>query len=765
MLSVSIGICIFAYGYARWVYNTDQFHEHKHEVHLVTFFAKRDGTLQQYGNTPRPLGDMLRQDFVHIRNVCRLEERNVVVKFEDNVFHEPVRFTDPEFLEMFTFPLKWGTPGSLKDVNSIILSEDKAIKYFGDANPVGRDILLKFNENRSKVFRITGVAAKFPAAHTIDFGFLINFENLRASETEYNTDDWRNFVQATLIQVDKPDDLTTIRQGMEKYKRLQNEAVDEDWAISSFAFEPLATLHNRSENMRDYFSWSSANNFKSIMFLSGIALFTLLLACFNYINIAITSAARRLKEIGVRKTIGATQRVVVIQFLTENMVVTCFALVLGVIFGITFFIPWFENMWHFNMGFTLNDTNLWIYLPAVLVFTAIASGSYPAFYISRFQASSILKGSIRFEKKNPLTKIFLGFQLTLASIFVTAAVTFTQNAHYLANRGWGYANHEALYVSIPDHAAFEKLSALIDQHPDVLSISGSQHHLGTQHTTVVMHMPDRQLETDQLSVDAQYFQTLEIPLKAGRVFHAHAEADKKAAIVNEAMVENLALQNPVGYTFRIDSMEYEIIGVVKDFHNYDFSQHIKPVLFTLADEDNYHYLSVKVKPGTEMETYKEVQSHWASLYPDTPFDGGYQEDVWGNYYEEVANHASVWKVFAFIVVLLASLGLYGLITFNVAGRVKEFSIRKVLGAGVRSISDTLTRQYLVLLAIAIAIGAPASFMLINNIFDMAYSYHVPVTIGSIVLSMSILLVVIVVTLSTQIRKVLRSNPVDGLKSE
>ncbi|HEY3402614.1 MAG TPA: ABC transporter permease [Ohtaekwangia sp.] len=764
-LSVSIGICVFAYGYARWVYNTDQFHEHKHQVHLVTFFAKRDGTLQQHGNTPRPLGEMLREDFTHIRKVCRIEDRNVVVKFEDNVFHERVRFTDPEFLEMFTFPLKWGTPGSLRDVNSIILSEQKAIKYFGDANPVGRDILLKFDENHSKVFRITGVAAEFPAAHTIDFGFLINTDNFRTSEAEYKADDWSAFVHATFIQVDSPADLTAIQQGMEKYKQLQHEAVDEDWAIDSFAFEPLSTLHNRSENMRDYLSWSSASNFKSIMFLGGIALFTLLLACFNYINIAITSAARRLKEIGVRKTIGATQRVVIIQFLTENIVVTSFALVLGLIFGITFFIPWFENMWHFNMGFTLNDTNLWIYLPAVLFFTAIASGSYPAFYISRFQATSILKGSIRFDKKNPLTKVFLGIQLVCASIFITAAVTFTQNSDYLANRSWGYQNREALYVSIPDHPAFEKLSALIAQDPHVVSISGSQHHLGNQHTTAVMHMPDRQVEVDKLAVDARYFETMGIALRDGRVFHADAEADKKAVVVNEALVKNLALTDPVGYTFRIDSMEYEIIGVVNDFHNYNFSQHIKPTLFTLADEKAYRYLSVKVKPGTERETYKAVQTHWATLYPETPFDGGYQEDVWGNYYEEVDNHASVWKVFAFIAVVLAGLGLYGLITFNVAGRVKEFSIRKILGAGIRSITDTITRQYLVLLAIAVIIGAPSSYLLINAVFDLAYSYHMPVTFGSVALSMSILLVVILVTLSTQIRKVLKANPVEGLKSE
>ena len=181
-LAVAIGLCVFFYAFARWTYSTDQFHEHKNEVYLTTFFVDREGTQQQYGTTPRPLGEMLKEDFSQIKSVCRIEDRNVVVKYEDNVFHERVRYADPTFLEMFTFPLKWGTSSSLADVNSIILSEKMSTKYFGDQNPVGLDILVKFNKDSGKAFKITGVAKEFPKARTIDFSFLINIENLRTSE-------------------------------------------------------------------------------------------------------------------------------------------------------------------------------------------------------------------------------------------------------------------------------------------------------------------------------------------------------------------------------------------------------------------------------------------------------------------------------------------------------------------------------------------------------------------------------------------------------
>ncbi len=157
--------------FARWTYSTDQFHEHKNEVFLVTFFADREGSPQQYGTTPRPLGEMLKSDLAHVKKVCRVEDRNVVVKYEDNVFHERIRYTDPEFLEMFTFPLKWGTSSSLQDVNSIILSEPMSIKYFGDQNPVGLSMLVKFDDQRSKAFKIAGVAKEFPEALTIRVRF------------------------------------------------------------------------------------------------------------------------------------------------------------------------------------------------------------------------------------------------------------------------------------------------------------------------------------------------------------------------------------------------------------------------------------------------------------------------------------------------------------------------------------------------------------------------------------------------------------------
>lgn len=764
-LSAAIGISLLLYAFAQYTYRTDQFHKNRNEVYLATFFTNRDGSEQQFGTSPRALGELLKEDFSQIKNVCRVQDRNVIVKQMDNVFHESLRFVDPSFLEMFTFELKWGSQESLNDINSIILSEEMSLKYFGKGNSIGQTILVKFDSNHSKEFKVTGVARKFPESRSIDFNFLVHFDNLRTSEPTYDYDSWKDFVNATFIQVESPQDISVITKGMNKYKTVQNQIVDKDWAISSFAFEPLATLHQHAGAIRDDISSASDSNYKSIIFLTVISLLMLTLACVNYINIAIVSAAKRFKEIGVRKSIGAARNTVIMQFLSENIVMTFFASAIGLLLGRFVIIPWFEQINSFSTEFTLKDYELWIYMVAVLFFTAIASGIYPACYISKFQVVTILKGSVQFGKRNPVTKIFLGFQLVIACILVTSAVVFTQNSGYLEKRSWGYNQVESLYAEVPDASSYERLRAAMSQNLNVISMSGSAHHIAKSKTTTVLHLTEREYEVDQLSVDADYFNTLGLELLAGRNFNSHEGSDKQSVIVNQLLVKNMAWDNAIGKQFRIDSLQYEVIGVVKDFHSTSFRRPILPLIFRVADKQNYRYLTLKVTPGTEIETYQAMHHQWAQLYPEIPFQGSLQEDVWGNYFAQISTHGKFWRGIALIAVLLASLGLYGLMTVNVTGRAREFSIRKVLGASTRNITQSITSQYLILFIAALLIGAPVSYLLIKLVLDYAYEYHMPITFSGTAIAVSILIAILLATIFLQLRKVMQSNPVDGLKED
>jgi hypothetical protein len=504
--------------------------------------------------------------------------------------------------------------------------------------------------------------------------------------------------------------------------------------------------------------------------MSVIAVLIMVLACFNYINIAIATAAKRLKEIGLRKTIGATRRLVIVQFLSENLVVTFFALITGVILGATVFIRGFNQMWQFDMDFNLADPKLWIYLSVVLLVTSIASGIYPSLYISRFQVVGILKGTLKFGQKSPLTKVFLCVQLSLACIFITIAAMFWQNNSYMAKRSWGYDHAQTMYAHLPDQDAYDKLRASMLQDKNVVSISGSQHHLGKTNGAVVLHFPDREIEVDQMLVDAKYIETMGLQIEKGRVFNDHEGSDKQAVLVNALMAKNMSRlssgwDNPIGQHFTIDSSSYEVVGVVQDFHSYSFSKPIKPTIFRVADKNDYRFLSLKVRAGTEFETFKSLQAAWAKLFPETPFDGGFQEDVWPGYFNANRIYNIVWGVITFIALSLAALGLYGLITLNVAGRIREFSIRKVMGAGAKSIVTNIANQYLTLFVVALIIGTPAGYLLTKMLFESSFPYHMPVDFSSSVIAVTVLVAVLFSTIYTQVRKVQKMNAVEGLKVE
>lgn len=763
-LSAAIGICVFAYAFTQFTIRVDQFHENKDKVFLVTFFADREGEQQQIGTTPRPLGKLMSEEFPEIESVCRVENGQVIVKSKDNVFNEAIRYVDPSFLKMFTFPLKWGHSNSLTDLNSIILSEEMAIKYFGNENPLGQNLLIKFEKDNTKSFQITGVAEAFPEDRSLSFSFLINYENVKIVATDYNQGDWSQTVHATLIQLNKPEDIESVAQGMDKYRLLQN-ASENEWKINSYGFEPLSTIHYRSKNVRDDIFFSLHENYESLVFLYVVSGFLLLLACFNYINIAIVSAAKRLKEISVRKVVGASRSMITFQFLSENIFLTAFAAFIGLILGSQLFIPWFEELFDFKMGFVFGDLKLYGILLGIVLFTGVFSGLYPALYIAKFQAVSIMKGSLKFGKKNTLTTFLLGFQLVLASLLITTGVMFTMNNNYIAKRSWGYGQEDRVYVSVPDYSSYEQMRTRMLQNPNVLSLAGSKDHIGKGESKVVVERPDREYEVVQMSIGPNYLETMGIQLLKGEKFKVDHESDKSIVLVNETFTESLGFEDPIGEVIKIEGIRFTIAGVVKDFHNRSFSSLLKPTVLRLSDKEDFRYLTIKARQGSQFETYADLQAQWASVFPEDPFQGGNQEDVWGFYFTSISSHGKFWSGIAFIAILIAALGIYGLVTLNVTSRMQEFSIRKVLGAKIENIGGSVVKGYLILFGIAIMIGAPLSYYAVDFLLNFAYHYHVPMNVSGVMTAVLTLVFVLLSVVLIQMIRLSRANPVVGLRNE
>lgn len=761
-LAVAIGVCTVVYAFIDFDYSIDRHHTNENEIYLATFYVDRDGKEEHYGLSPAPLGKMLEQDFSSIEGVCRIKYGNAVVKYEDHVFNENLRLVDPNFLDFFTFPLKWGEASSLTDVNSIIITESISKKYFGDMNPIGKQLTVKFTQTKSKTFVVSGVSEKLPKTRALTFDFLINLENYDYFNSSFDFSDWSELVAATLIFVPNASDIDEISAGMKKYVELQNEK-ERDWAISSSELIKFKDLHFRSRDIQK--DISSDGFYEGRVVLPIIGIFLIALACFNYINIAVVSAAKRLKEIGIRKVIGANRMKVIVQFLSENIMLTLFALMIGVFLAFTVMLPWFNGISSIGLSLSLYDYKLWFFLIGLLVFTGVVSGIYPAFYISKFPVVSIFKGSVRFGKKNLLTKVFLAFQIILSCVGITAAVMFSQNSSYQNERSWGYDQHGAMYLFVPNESGFKQLQAELSQDPNITHLSGSSHHLGDSKALQIVRDEKREYEVTELAVDEHYLQTMGLSIIDGSGFNEGAKTDQRSIMVNELFAENLEITTPIGHRVKIDSSYYTITGVVKNFHFNNFYYESQPTIFTKAKSENYRFLTVRSLEGKEEQVYKNIRNQWASLFPDTPFRGGYQEDIWGGFYEELGIQEVFMRNIAYIFVVLTALGLYGLVTLNVAGRIREFSIRKTLGAGTKHIAYGIVKQYILLSVIALIFGAPISYILAKANLDMMYPDPRPFGADSVLIAVVILSTVLLGVMLMQVRKVTRSNPVEGLKVE
>jgi putative ABC transport system permease protein len=762
-LSAAVGVSIVVFSYVKFELNMDKVHVNRENIFLVMNVVERDGTEQFWGDSPTPIGAMLREDYPQIESVVRIANKNMVFKYEDQVFNEYTRFVDPGFMEMFTFPLKYGDISALEDKSRIIISSKISEKYFADENPVGEQVTLNYGEDRVATFIIGAVAEKFPETTSFRFSVLSNWQNKIDLYTKEDPNDWKTFIGATFIQLRNNDDKATIEAGMGKYIVLQNK-VEEDWPAKSYPLEPFATL---SVNAYKYLGViSNGDEPTGRIILSTISLFLLILACFNYMNISIVSATKRLKEIGLRKSIGGSKKQLVKQFLLENMVLTVLALILGTLLGKFLFVHWFNQLFTIGLEFNITESlDIWLFFLGMLVALGLASGAYPAFYISSFKPVDIFRGSLKLASKSRFTKVFLTFQFVLSLLAIICGIIFVQNVEYQKNRDWGYSQDQTYVMQVPDGETYRMLKNEVIQNPAVASVTGSANHVGRSHNLAVIDKDDKKYEVRRLDVGADYIEAMGLRLQEGRDFNRNLKTDEQTVIVNQTFVKNIGWENIIDNTFIYDSSEYSIIGIVEDYHYASFWQKIEPAMLIMVDEDKFRYVLAEINGGTAVETTAYFEKIWKEALPDLPFNGFFQDTVFDNYFNNIAGHGKLMVFTATLAIILSCLGLFGLVSLNVAAKKKDFSIRKVLGAGTWEMAKGVNQQYIWILLIASIIGAPASYYVMVALLDSVYKYHIPVEYSSIATGVIAIFVIAFITVSALVVKVIRDNPADALRTE
>jgi ABC-type antimicrobial peptide transport system permease subunit len=761
-LAAAIGCCMVVYAYLSLEFNQERQHTRADQIFMVKSLVDRDGEAEWFGITPTSMGIKLKEDFPQITEVCRIEDRGVIVKRGENVFQEWTRMVDPSFLDIFDFELKQAVQSNLLERGNVIINEKMAEKYFGDENPIGQVINMRFPGTENIPLKVTGVARVDEMYTSYNFDFLTNYSLLELGVPEFRPSDWSTNINGTFIYLDQPSKIETLKDQLTGYSALANSA-QKDFEYLDFGFEKVSTLYHRSHDIR--WDISRQSDVEGHWVLSIIALLMMVLACLNYLNIAISSAVKRLKEIGIRKVIGANRQRLVLQFMIENILLTVVAMIMGILLGALFFLPGLGRVFAIEFPLEILEIEFFLFIVGLLLLTAIASGAYPALYISKFQIVSILKGKTTFGRKNLLSKIFLSLQFVIACIAVVCGVLFTLNTDYQRQRPWGYDQKQTMMIRSDDANNLKRLKERLSQLSDIESLSLSAHHLGERVSSTVIDLPDRKLEGRRLDVEASYIKTMGLSLTEGRDFRMNYASDERAVIINETFAETLNWDLPLGKTFRYDSLQYTVIGVLEDFHFYSFWNDIEPTFLRLADEEDYIFLAIRSHEDKLIDLYEEIETVWAGMFPNLPFNASYQSQLFDDYFRNTNGHKVLMLTVAIIATLMTCLGLYGLISLNVSGRIREFSIRKVLGADLFAMSRAVSSHFLLFLVISLVIGGPLSFLVVDGLFSMIYNFPMPLTAWPFVGSVMMILSVIFATIGTQLIRVLRSNPTDGLRVE
>ncbi|MFC2080500.1 FtsX-like permease family protein, partial [Bacteroidota bacterium] len=720
---------------------------------------------QEFGIVPAPLGTEIKKDLPAISKAARIMNSYSPVKVGIDNFNRRVSYVDPDFLDIFTFHLLSGNKEVIKDPNLVLISREMATALYGKTEPIGQALSIYNDNNQEYVYTVAAVFEDLPQNSSFRIDILTNIDNF-LSMWKYSDVHWQNFARVLFLQIPEPGTIPMVKEGLDKYVPVQNKA-NESFTINGFNLIALKDVNKRS---RDTWSNSLYPGLHPAAVLAplAMALMMLLIAVFNFANVAIASAGKRLMEIGIRKTLGGTRKQLMLQFLIENYII-CFLALLAGIAGATILVPAYSSMWEY-MTLTLSFSQypgFWVFLVLLLLLTGLVAGIYPALYISSFKPLKILQSRTRLGTGGPLAKGLLGFQFTISVLAIVSGIIFSRNAVYQETLDMGYARKELIVVGLNPKDFTSYYNAII-QNPKIISAAGTQEHIGYGWYQRTIEDEDQEIEVSVMDIGPRYLQTMGIKVLNGRIFEPdRVEADRGVSIVvNQMMAEAFGWEDPLGRRVRMsDTIMYKVIGVVEDFYVGGVWTKIEPMMIKLPPEDSYRTLAIRAFPEDLPQVLEYLRETWVKMIPNYPFQGQYQEDTLE---EEKVINRSIKQIYIFLAIvatLLSMIGLYTLISLSILNRTKEIGIRKVMGSPVSRIWLVLSKGFLINLAVSSIIGCVGGYYLSLLLLDSIWEYWLDFTPGIYIYSILIILLATAVTITGKVYRAALQNPVDCLQNE
>jgi len=469
----------------------------------------------------------------------------------------------------------------------------------------------------------------------------------------------------------------------------------------------------------------------------------------------------------VRKVIGGGRRQLIVQFMSENLLLCALALVAGIALA-EIFVPAYDALWtYFELTLDYSQNiGLLIFLAGILISVGIIAGAYPAFYISRYHPVTILRGKQKFGGASWFTRSLLVFQFTVSMLCVIASIVFIQNADFIRNFDLGYDRNLVIVVPLSDAKYFEPYRNAIAANTNVIGVAGNRQHVGRSWYTRTVEHAAQKSSADVVAVGQDYLATMKLRLVSGRDFDEKLTTDfKEAIIVNQKLARSFDWDEPLGQTVTLDSARYSVIGVVEDFHNNGVWSPLKPVIFRLVKPENFRFLTLRVRAENLAAMNEFLRQEWQRVAPDVAYAGYYQDEIMAEAITVSENINTMFLYISILAIAISMMGLFALVSLNIARRTKEIGIRKVLGATMLHIMRLVNKEFVHLLTAAALIASVAGYFAVTALIKSIYAYHVGFSVIPFVLAGVSVFIIAVITIGSQVFKVATANPVNALRYE
>jgi ABC-type antimicrobial peptide transport system permease subunit len=765
-LGIALSVCIVAFFNHMFNYEFDRTHENFDEIYRVTCFRDMEGREQEYGVIPATLGLVAKKDIPGIEQSARVIRAGSNVKVGVDIYPAQISFVDPEFLEIFTFPAVNGSTRSIDDHGSVLISRSMAETLYGEEHPVGKTLTLMNDENKEFTYTVGAVLEDLPENSSFRLDIISHFDNFLLM-WERNDTDWKIWANVFFIQVPDRSNIPSITASLKSYLPVQNKA-REDFRINRFSLVPLRDVGANSREI-----WSSAL-FPSLHPAALIAppvmaLFILLIACFNFANTSIATFSKRLKEIGLRKTFGGQRRQLVAQFMVETLIICFLSLLVGVAFA-EFLVPAYSSLWaYMSIELTLTEYPVfWIFLIVLVLLTGFVAGVYPALHVSAFSPVNVLKGTNSFTGSGKLASLLLTLQFSISVMALVMGIVFVKNARYQETLDLGYDRDKLIVVPVVPEL-FTSFRNEILNHPKIISAEGTQNHIGWGSYRRPVKYQQTQLEVDVMDIGPGYASVMGLRLLEGRLFdESRSAADRSngSIVVNQKLVTDFGWKDPVGQIITVyDTTKLTVIGVVEDFYTNGLWEVIDPAVLKLVQNDQYRNLVVRAEPEDLAVVLEYINAEWKSMGTNNIFRGILQEDTMQ---EEKDINGSITKVNLFLAItatLLSLIGMYNLVSLDVIRRTKEVGIRKIQGAPVPVIMFLLSKKFLIVLVIASILGSVGGYYMSVMLLDSIWDYFIEIKAGIMILAALIMVTATILTIIIKVGRAAMRNPVDSLRYE